>query len=72
LGAFVLRRSTASSHTICNKAISTELHVKHPARNLRVGHEDVYTVFGILLVLSLSFENELLQDVIISCYNAIE
>ena len=63
------------------------VHVQHPQalnlrlrgltrkdadQDLRVSHVDMNFVLGVLFILAFCFENELLQDIIITCDDATE
>lgn len=37
-----------------------------------VGHENMYTVFCILFIISFGFKNEFFQDAVVSCHNTIK
>ena len=39
-------------------------------KDLRVSHIDMYSVFGVLFILALCFENELLQDNVVTRHDA--
>jgi len=42
-----------------------------PSEIIRVSHEYMYAVFGILFVFAFRLEDELLEDVVISCNNTV-
>ena len=41
-------------------------------KDLRVGHVDMNFVLGVLFILAFRFEDELLQDIVVTCDDATE